>query len=240
MSEIISTTITYQVENQTFESVLVYQENQSAARPGILIAPNWMGVSAGAVEQAKGIAAQGYVVLVADLYGQGKRPTNADEAGALMMGVKDTPAEVGRMQAALDTLATQKIAAVDGSKLAVAGFCFGGHCALELARSGADIKAAVSFHGTLNTLKTHAAGEIKASILVLDGAEDPLVPREQLSEFVSEMNAASVDWQLVSYAGAVHSFTDPGANVEGVAKYHPEVAKRAFTQMYTLLQNVFN
>ncbi|SQA96979.1 Dienelactone hydrolase family [Cedecea neteri] len=116
MSEIISTPITYQVENQTFEGALVYQENQSAARPGVLIAPNWMGVSAGAVEQAKGIAAQGYVVLVADLYGQGKRPTNADEAGALMMGVKDTPAEVGRMQAALDTLATQKTAAVDGSK----------------------------------------------------------------------------------------------------------------------------
>jgi dienelactone hydrolase len=240
MSEIISTPVTYQVDKQTFEGALVYQANHSAALPGILIAPNWMGVSAGAVEQAKGIAAQGYVVLVADLYGQGKRPTNADEAGALMMEVKDTPAEVGRMQAALQALAVQKTAAVDGSKLAVAGFCFGGHCALELARSGADIKAAVSFHGTLDTLKTHAAGEIKASLLVLDGAEDPLVPREQLAGFVSEMNAASVDWQLVSYAGAVHSFTDPGANVEGVAKYHPEVTKRAFAKMYGLLGDVFN
>lgn len=240
MSEIISTPIAYQVENQTFEGVLVYQENQSAARPGILIAPNWMGVTDGAIEQAKGVAAQGYVVLVADLYGQGKRPTNADEAGALMTEVIDTPAEVGRMQAALETLVAQKTAAVDGSKLAAAGFCFGGHCALDLARSGADIKAAISFHGTLNTLKTHTAGQIKASLLVLDGAEDPLVPREQLSGFVSEMNAASVDWQLVSYAGAVHSFTDPGANVEGVAKYHPEVAKRAFAQMYALLKHVFN
>ena len=239
MSEIISTPFLYQVDNQTFEGSLVYAEKESAERPGILIAPNWMGVSAAAIEQAKSIAAQGYAVLVADLYGQGKRPTNADEAGALMMEVKDTPAEVGRMRAALDSLAAQKTAPVAAGKLAVAGFCFGGHCALELARSGVDIKAVVSFHGTLDTQKTSAAGDIKASVLVLDGAEDPLVPREQLSAFATEMNAASVDWQLVSYAGAVHSFTDPGANVDGVAKYHPEVTKRAFTRMYSLLNEVF-
>ncbi len=115
---------------------------------------------------------------------------------------------------------------------------FGGHCALELARSGADLRAAISFHGGLDTCGEYDSTQIKAAILVLDGAKDPLVPREQLPAFVQEMTAVNVDWQLVSYHDAVHSFTDETANNPGVAEYHPQVTERAFANMFELLQRV--
>ncbi|MBA0038508.1 dienelactone hydrolase family protein [Pantoea sp. BIGb0393] len=239
MSNISASSLSYQVGNDIFEGYLVYDADQHAPLPGILIAPNWMGATEDAVTQAKTIAANGYVVLVADLYGHGQRPTSGDEAGAMMMKVKDQPAEVARMQAALNALRTQTSAAIDAANVAAIGFCFGGHCALELARSGADIKAAVSFHGTLDTQGRYAGNTITAALLVLDGAADPLVPREQLAEFANEMNSKGIDWQLVSFAGAVHSFTDPKANNAGVAQYYPEVTQRAFKRMYQLLDEVF-
>jgi dienelactone hydrolase len=143
------------------------------------------------------------------------------------------------MEAALATLKSQTDVAVDTSKLATFGFCFGGCCSLELARTGADLKAAVSFHGTLDTPNPADANKIKGSVLVLHGASDPLVPKEQLPAFEDEMNAAGVDWQLLSYGGAVHSFTDPHANVPGKMMYDAKTAKRAFAAMHNLLDEVF-
>lgn len=238
MSAIHTSPLHYTAGEAVFEGTLVYPSDATHALPGVLIAPNWMGATAAAAEQAKAIAAQGYVVLVADLYGQGQRPASAEEAGAMMMAVKDTPEEVARMQAALAALRTQTHAAVTKERVAAVGFCFGGHCALELARAGADIKAAVSFHGTLDSKGQYAGNTIHASLLVLDGADDPLVPREQLAAFASEMNGKGVDWQLVSFAGAVHSFTDPHASAAGVAQYHPEVSQRAFRRMFQLFDEV--
>jgi hypothetical protein len=133
-----------------------------------------------------------------------------------MMPLKNDRALLNtRMQAALEQLPLRTTAAVDTSKLAVFGFCFGGCCALDLARTGAPVKAAVSFHGTLDSPNPADAKNIKGSVLVFHGASDPLVPKEQLPAFEDEMNAAGVDWQLTSYGGALHSFTDPHANVPG-------------------------
>lgn len=232
--------VTYQVEGRTFEGQLVYAEGADK-RPGLLMAPNWMGVSEQALETAKQVAGGGYVVLVADLYGKDVRPANADEAGAAMMPLKnDRPLLRRRMQAALGALrGTAGKAPLDTDRLAAFGFCFGGCCALELARDGAPLKAFVSFHGTLDTPDSKDAARIRGKILVLDGAQDPLVPREQLVDFVREMQGASVDWQLVSYAGAVHSFTDPGANLAGQMQYNPDVSARAFKAMGALLDEVF-
>ena len=186
------------------------------------------------------ISEQGYVVLIADLYGQGTRPGNADEAGAAMMPLKNDRALLRkRMWAAYDMLKNQGLAQVDSNKLATFGFCFGGCCSLELARSGAPMQAAVSFHGTLDTPNPIDAQSIKGAVLVLHGASDPLVPNEQLPAFEAEMNAAGVDWQLTSYGGAVHSFTDPHANVPGKMMYDAKTAGRAFTAMHNLLDEVF-
>ncbi|WP_434681129.1 dienelactone hydrolase family protein [Pseudomonas sp. R1-18] len=240
MSTITVRPVVYQIDGQPFESRLVYDADAPAPRPGLLMAPNWMGVSQGAEKIAKAVAEQGYVVLLADLYGQTLRPGNNDEAGAAMMPLKNDRALLRkRMQAGLDQLLSQAGVSLDETRIATFGFCFGGCCALELARTGAELKAAISFHGTLDTPNPADANNIKGSVLVLHGASDPLVPKEQLPAFEEEMNAAGVDWQLHSYGGAFHSFTDPHANVPGMMMYDAKVAKRAFKSMHDLLSEVF-
>lgn len=239
MSQIINRSVRYEVDGHPFEGHLLYDDANTHPRPGLLMAPNWMGVSAGAIEIATQVAERGFVVFLADLYGADVRPQGPEEAGAAMMSIKGTPALRQRMQASLETLKSQPGTPLDPNRLAAFGFCFGGHCALELARDGAPLKAAVSFHGSLDTANPADAQNIQGAVLVLDGALDPLVPREQLSDFVEEMNAAGVDWQLTSYGGAVHSFTDPNAQVPGKMQYDAKVARRAFAAMYDLLDEVF-
>ena len=239
MSQITVRSVAYQIDGQPYESRVAFDAGHTGPRPGLLMAPNWMGVSAGAEEIAKSVAAKGYVVLIADLYGQSVRPSNNDEAGAAMMPLKNNrPLLRKRMQAAFEQLQSQGEAQVDTSRLATFGFCFGGCCALEFARTGEPVKAAVSFHGTLDTPNASDANNIKGSVLVLHGASDPLVPKEQLPAFEAEMNAAGVDWQLLSYGGAGHSFTDPHAKVPDMMMYDAKTAGRAFLAMHNLLDEV--
>lgn len=240
MTQITVRSVVYQIDGQPYEGLLAFDAAHQGALPGLLMAPNWMGVSAGAQKLAESVAAKGYVVLIADLYGQSVRPSDADQAGAAMMPLKNDRGLLRqRMQAAFSALQSQTEAAVDTARLATFGFCFGGCCALELARSGAPVKAAASFHGTLDTPEPADAQNIKGSVLVLHGAADPLVAKEQLPAFEAEMNAAGVDWQLVSYGGAVHSFTDPQANVPGKMMYDAKTSARAFATLYYLLDEVF-
>lgn len=239
MSKVIVESLVHHLSGKTYESRLVYAQG-ALAQPGLVMAPNWMGIGEGAERIAKEVASQGYVVLIADLYGQSVRPSTADEAGVAMMPLKNDRAELRkRMQAALDQLLAQSKALLVPGKVAAFGFCFGGCCALELARAGADLKAAVSFHGTLDTPNPEDAQKIKGSVLVLHGASDPLVPKEQLPAFEAEMNAAKIDWQLHSYGGAVHSFTDPAANTPGKTQYDRRTSMRAFKAMHDLLNEVF-
>lgn len=239
MSNVTVQSVVYQIDGKSYESRLVFSEGAKAA-PGLVMAPNWMGISEDAEDIAREVAGKGFVVLLADLYGQNVRPKNGDEAAAAMMPLKNDRALLNtRMQSALDQLTGQNIAAVDSTRLATFGFCFGGCCSLELARTGAPLKAAISFHGTLDTTHPDGGKHIQGKVLVLHGASDPLVPKEQLPAFEEEMNAANVDWQLLSYGGAFHSFTDKHANNPGVQMYNPTVSKRAFTAMHNLLDEVF-
>ncbi|MDF2490282.1 MAG: dienelactone hydrolase [Pseudomonas sp.] len=239
MSKVIVESLVYHLGGKTYESRLVHTQG-ALAQPALVMAPNWMGIGEGAERIAREVAEKGYVVLIADLYGQSVRPVNADQAGAAMMPLKNDRDELRkRMEAALAQLLGQSRALLEPGKVAAFGFCFGGCCALELARSGADLKAAVSFHGTLDTPNPADAQRIKGSVLVLHGASDPLVPREQLPAFEDEMNAAKVDWQLLSYGGAVHSFTDPAANTPGKMQYDRRTSRRAFQAMHNLLTEVF-
>lgn len=239
MSNVTVQSVVYQIDGQSYESRLAFTEGAKAA-PGLVMAPNWMGVSQDAEQIAREVAAKGYVVLLVDLYGQSVRPKDGNEAAAAMMPLKNDRSVLNkRMQAALDQLIGQSFAAVDTTRLAAFGFCFGGCCALELARTGAPLKAAVSFHGTLDTTDPAGAKNIQGKVLVLHGASDPLVPKEQLPAFEAEMDAADVDWQLLSYGGAFHSFTDVHANNPGKQMYNPTVSRRAFTAMHNLLDEVF-
>ncbi len=216
-----------------FDGFLVYDKGESDLRPGLVMVPNWMGVNDSAIEKAKQVADDDYVVLLVDMYGRGVRPANAQEAGKAAGAVyADRPALRGRIQAALDTLKAQAgKAPLDVARLGGFGFCFGGAVVLELARSGADVAGVVSFHGNLSTPLPAAAGAVKASVLVLNGADDTYVPAEQIAAFEAEMKAAGADWQFVNYAGAVHCFAEADANSPPGCVYHERSARRAYRAM---------
>ena len=240
-AEMVSRPVPYEIDGEPFEGALVYDNAVKAARPGLLMVPNWLGVSPAAMKQAQLIAGQRYVIFIADMYGKDIRPSNPDEAKAAATAVRgDRPLMRKRAQAAVDILKAQGgQVALEPGKLGAIGFCFGGGSILELARSGAPLKGFVSFHGNLDTPDPADARNIKAPVLVLHGADDPSVPKAQVDAFEAEMAAAKVDWQLVSYGGAVHSFTDPDANVPGRNQYHPTVAVRAYKAMNDLFDEVF-
>lgn len=232
--------VPYEIDGEAFEGLLVYDDAVTEPRPGLVMVPNWLGVTDKSAEKAARAASDKYVVFMADLYGKAVRPSNPDEARAAATAVRgDRPLMRKRTQAAVDVFKAQGASLLDASQMAAIGFCFGGGAVLELARSGADLKAFVAFHGNLDTPNPADASNIKAPVLVLHGADDPAVPQDQVDGFVAEMKAAKVDWQLVSYGGAVHSFTDPYANVPGRNEYHPVVAKRSFDAMNALLDEVF-
>lgn len=232
--------LAYEIDGETFEGMLVYDDSVTTPRPGLMMVPNWLGVTDRSAEKAARAAGEKYVVFMADLYGKAVRPSNPDEAKAAASSVRgDRPLMRKRAQAAVEAFKSQDEVALETGKMAAIGFCFGGGAVLELARSGADLDAFVSFHGNLDTPNADDAKQIKAPVLVLHGADDPAVPDEQVDGFVAEMKAADVDWQLISYGNAVHSFTDPYANVPGRNEYHPEVASRAFQSMNNLLDEVF-
>lgn len=233
--------VPYQIDGEAFEGLLIYDDAVTTPRPGLLMVPNWLGVTEDSAKKAARAAGDKYVVFMADMYGKAVRPSNADEAKAAATLVRsDRQLMRKRAQAAVEVLKAQTAqVALDASKLGAIGFCFGGGAVLELARSGAELKGFVSFHGNLDTPNPNDAQNIKAPILVLHGADDPAVPQAQVDGFIAEMKAAKTDWQLVSYGGAVHSFTSPVANVPGRNEYHPLVAARAFKAMNELFDEVF-
>ncbi|MFG0585210.1 dienelactone hydrolase family protein [Pseudomonas sp. zjy_9] len=238
---VVAKAVPYEIDGEAFEGVLLYDDSVTTPRPGLLAIPNWMGVNDDTVAKAARAAGSRYVVFLADMYGKAVRPSNADEARAAATSVRaDRALMRRRAQAAVEVLRAQgDEVALDTRKLGAIGFCFGGGAVLELARSGAPLQGFVSFHGNLDTPNPADAKNIQAPVLVLHGADDPAVPQAQVDGFVAEMKAAGVDWQLVSYGGAVHSFTDPKANVPGRNQYHPVVAARAFKAMNDLFDEVF-
>lgn len=236
---VVTKAVPYQIDGEAFEGLLTYDDAVTSPRPGLLMVPDWLGVTEDSAKMAARAAGDKYVVFVADMYGKAVRPANPDEAKAAADAVKaDRALMRKRAQAAVEVLKAQT-QQVDTSKLGAIGFCFGGGSVLELARSGAPLKGFVSFHGNLETPNPADAQNIKAPVLVLHGANDPAVPQAQVDGFIAEMKAAKTDWQLVSYGGAVHSFTNPVANVPGRNQYHPLVATRAFKAMNDLFDEVF-
>ena len=231
--------VAYTDGNTDFEGVLVYREG-GGERPGILMVPNWMGVTPASVEKAKRIAGGDYVIFVADLYGADVRPANAEEAGAAAGEVRADRAMMrARARLGLDTL-LGSAAPVDAERTAAIGFCFGGGTVLELGRSGAPVDAVVSFHGDLASPTLEAdAGANRGSVLVLHGAEDPYVPQEDVRAFVAAMRGTGVDWQLVQFSETVHSFTDPAADAAGRAAHNPRSARRAYRYMDALFDELF-
>lgn len=218
---------------QRYSGYLVYNDANTTKRPGLLMVPDWKGVTPASVEKAKQIASAGYVVLVADVFGKGVRPKDDKAAGALVGKLyQDLPGLRARATVALEFLRSQASAApIDTTRIGAFGFCFGGKTVLELARGGADIAGVVSFHGGLDTTAPAQSGAIRTSVLVLNGADDTYVPAAQIEGFENEMKAAGADWQFVNFSGAAHCFALESANSPPNCVYNERAAKRATTMM---------
>ena len=237
MADIVVKTIAYDVDSLQFEGVLVYVEGSQPKR-GLLMAPNFLGISPLAIELAKQQVNEHSVILVFDPYGVAFRSGNPDveAARAEMQNVKsDNALWRRRLVAAYETLKTEaRKLGVQPDNLGAFGFCFGGACVLELAREGVPMKAFVSIHGLLQTAHPGQSKKPTGPVLVLNGADDPLVPADVRQTFEAEMNNIGADWQLVHFGHTLHGFTDPSANTPGRAKYNPLSARRAFVMMNNL------
>jgi len=231
--------VEYRQGNVLLEGYMAYDDSFKGPRPGVLVVHDWLGVGSYVKARAQQLASLGYIAFAPDIYGKSVRPADAKEAAAAAAQYKADPTLLRlRVNAGLDILRNQPH--VDAGRIAAIGYCFGGGAALELARSGANIAAVVSFHGNLSTQAPEDAKNIRAKILVLHGADDPFVPAAEVSAFQNEMRKAGVDWQMVIYGGAVHSFTNPGAgnNPASGAAYDRTADKRSFEAMKTFFAEV--
>lgn len=202
--------VEYKSGDKIFEGVVAYDSSIEGKKPGVLVFPNWMGISKETESKITELAKLGYVAFAADIYGKGVRPKDTKEAGALATMYKnDRKLLRERANLALSVLA--KNPKVEPKKLLSTGYCFGGTAALELARSGADILGVVSFHGGLSNPTPLDAKNIKAQVEIYHGELDPSVLPEEVAAFKKEMDEAKVTYQFTSFSGAVHSFTDTGA-----------------------------
>jgi dienelactone hydrolase len=230
----------YRDGDVTLKGYLAYDDQTSQKMPGILVMPEAFGLGVNAKNRAERLAALGYVALAGDPYGNGFETSDLQEAIKLATPLMTEPAKFrARGRAGLDKLAS--LPQVDSGRLAVIGYCMGGTFALELARDGAPVKGVVSFHGNLATQKPAEPGKTKGKVLVCHGAEDPFVPQDVVNAFEKEMTEAGVDWQLISYGGTVHSFTNPTAAAvgnPGIA-YNKSADERSWAAMRTFFNEIF-
>lgn len=240
-SQIHTELIKYYDGETVLEGYIAYDKSIAGERPAVIVVHDWMGISDFTKSKCEKLAELGYVAFAADIYGKDSRPASYQDAGKIASLYKnDRQLMRSRINHAFEEM--KKIDVVNKEKIAVMGYCFGGTVALELARSGAGIKGAVSFHGNLDTPNPDDAKNIKSKILVLNGADDKYVPDAQIKAFEKEMNDAKVDWQFVNYSGAVHSFTNPNSgndNSKGAA-YNEKADKRSWLAMKSFFEEIFN
>lgn len=227
--------------DEKFQGYYVSVEDTKALTPAILIVHNWMGLTEETKKQANRFAGLGYIVFAVDVYGKNSRPKDGKEAGAFAGKYKgDRKLFRERLMLGLEELKKQKN--VDPNRIVVAGYCFGGTAAIELARSGASIVGAISFHGGLDSPTPEDGKNIKAKVLALCGAIDPYVSAKDIAAFEDEMNVHKVDYQIIRYSGAVHSFTDENAgdDISKGAAYNRLVDSRSNIAAQIFLSEVFN
>ncbi|HEU5071201.1 MAG TPA: dienelactone hydrolase family protein [Verrucomicrobiae bacterium] len=238
-AEIKTETVEYKDGDTTLEGFLAYDTAQAGKRPGILVVHQWMGLSDYEKKRCEMLAKLGYVAFAADVYGKGIRPKTVAEAGAQAGKYKsDRKLLRQRVNAGLACLRQQRL--VDAQRAAAIGYCFGGTAVIELARSGANVRGVVSFHGGLDSPTPSDGKNIKCRVLALHGADDPFESAADLAAFEAEMRTSGVDWELVKYGGAVHSFTDWNADgsMKG-AQYNERADRRSWAAMREFFDDLF-
>jgi dienelactone hydrolase len=224
--------------------MIVYDESVTGPRPVVFVQPDWKGVCPDTVGQARLVAGKDYVVLMADMFGTGygARPKTQDELRAGMLAVhKDLPFTLACGAAAYDTLIgeAKTLGLVDDGKIAAVGYCAGGGYALEQARAGAPFQALVVLHVTNpNPVVAGTPCNIKSRVLAIHGADDPVTPKAKMDAFADELTEAKVDWQVMMFGGAVHSFCDPTA-VGGAQRYDEKLCRKSYALMRDFFAETF-
>jgi dienelactone hydrolase len=239
-SDIVSRPVEYKEGDTVLEGFEVHDDALQGKRPAVLVVHQWKGLGDYEKKRAEMLARLGYNVFAADIYGKGVRPQSPSEAGAQAGKYKSDRALLrARVRAGLDVLARHEL--TDPKRIAAIGYCFGGTTVLELARSGADVVGVVSFHGGLSSPTPGDARNIKAKVLACHGADDPNVPPKEVAAFEDEMRLGGVDWQLIAYGGAVHSFTDwdAGSDNSKGAAYNERADRRSWEAMKQFFAEVF-
>lgn len=235
--------IDYRAGDTVLKGYLVWDDSKGDKQPGVLVVHEWWGLNDYARKRARMLAELGYTALAVDMYGDGKLSEHGKDAAAFMKAVTGQAGLARRrFDAARELLVGRP--QVDAGKIAAIGYCFGGATVLNMARQGVDLAAVVSFHGNLATDTPARPGQVKARILVLNGAADTFVPPESISAFKQEMARAGADYQFVNYPGAKHSFTNPDADRLGKANdmplaYNIDADNRAWAAMRELFGEVF-
>jgi dienelactone hydrolase len=233
-------TIVYEGPGGPFEGVFAWDDELAGTRPGVLVVPNVLGQKEEDNEKAEALAALGYAALACDVFGQGKRAEAGPDYAKYMNEMNADRALLrDRLQASLDALTAQ--AEVDADQVAAIGFCFGGKCVLDMARSGLAIAGGVSFHGVYDRPDYETKAPIAAKLLVCHGWDDPLGPPDALVALGQELSEAKADWQIHAYGNAGHAFTDTSrknSTIPGVS-YEERADRRSWAAMRDFLDEVF-
>jgi dienelactone hydrolase len=232
--------IEYRQGDTVLHGFIAWDAAAQGKRPGVLVVHEWWGLNDHSRAQARRLAEAGYVGFAIDMYGNGKVTTHPQEAQGFMVDATKDPATLAaRFNAALEQL--KRDPHVDPARIAAIGYCFGGGVVLAMARAGADLAAVVSFHGALATKNPAQPGKVKARVLVLTGGADPFIPPEQVEALRKEMQAAGAHFEIVTYPGAKHGFTNPNAASYGMLQlvYDSAATQQSWAAMRKLFREVF-
>ncbi|MCP4461088.1 MAG: dienelactone hydrolase family protein [Cytophagales bacterium] len=235
--------ISYSADSLTMNGYIAYDVNTEGTQPGILVVHEWWGHNEYARERADMLAEMGYVALAVDMYGDGKQAAHPEDAmkftGEVLANLDGAKA---RFESAMQTLKANEN--VDGDKIGAIGYCFGGSVVLSMANAGFDLDAVAAFHGGIGLPIWPGEEGVKAKILVCNGADDPFVTDEQLVNFKNKMDSASVDYQYITYKGAVHSFTskyadEMGGKFDMPLAYNAAADSASWEEMKKLFKDIF-
>ena len=231
--------VDYNDGSAELEAFVAYEDADSP-KPLVLVVHDWSGRRDFACKAAERVAGMGYVGMAVDMYGKGIFGSDGDvELNSSLMDplASDRASLRDRIAAAL--AAGRNLSQVDAGKVAAMGYCFGGMCVLELARSGADVSGVISIHGIFSPGDIPNK-DIKAKILCLHGHDDPMVPPDQVLAFETEMTKAGADWQVHAYGNTMHAFTNPAANNPDFGTMYDEVAeRRTYQALANFLDEIF-
>ena len=236
--------VQYKAEGTIMRGYLATDEGLKGKKPGVIVVHEWWGLNDYARKRADMLAKLGYTALAVDMYGEGKQARHADDAKKFSSELmKNFDTAKARFTAALNLLKKQP--SVDPERIAAVGYCFGGGVVLNMARQGADLKGAASFHGGLSAVKPATPGSVKAKVLVLHGTDDKFVTPEQIEAFKKEMKDAGADMRFISYPGAMHGFTNPQADEAGKKydlplAYNKEADEKSWEELKKFLEEIFN